>query len=192
MKEQKAYFFCLITSSFLSKGYNMINKIAYKIHANTKRVHFLMMSHRKVISENFSEDSEIWHVSKTCSNRPGLSIAPTPEWSGHVQAKILIILKKRPASPPPKKAFPLICWLIFFWNYKGVMYHVCITFMEKEKSNTHEIAKLSARIFYMIKLFCFICHLLTFIYNNCHFLAPFPKMREKDTICLQKIQNECG
>ena len=44
----------------------------------------------------FSDRSGIWYLSKTCSNRSGLSIAPTPEWFGQLQAKILSILKIDP------------------------------------------------------------------------------------------------
>ena len=44
----------------------------------------------------FSETSGMWHWTRTCSDRSGSSIAPTPARFGHLHKKILVILKKIP------------------------------------------------------------------------------------------------
>ena len=64
----------------------IVSKIAYKSRWKTKNEHFLTTNYRKVVLEIFSGTSGISYCSKTCSSRPGLSIAPTPDRFGHVQA----------------------------------------------------------------------------------------------------------
>ena len=64
----------------------IVSKIAYKSLKTTKNSHFLRTDHRNVVHENLFRGlgDIISYVSKTCSNRSGLSIAPTPERFGLV------------------------------------------------------------------------------------------------------------
>ena len=71
-----------------------VSKIAYKSRWKTKNEHFLTTNYRKVVLEIFSGTSGISHCSNSCSNRPGLSIKPTPDRFEHVQAKIDTIEKQ--------------------------------------------------------------------------------------------------
>ena len=84
----------------------IVSKIAYKSRWKTKNEHFLTKNFRKVVLEFFSGTSGISYCSKTCSSRPGISIAPTPDRFGHVQAikdTIEKIGSWRSFRSPPKK-----------------------------------------------------------------------------------------
>ena len=84
----------------------IVSKIACKSLYNTKNEHFLTAYHQKVVREIFSGASGMSYRSKTCSNQSGLSIAATPNWFGHVQAKNGTIEKRwitYPVQVPLKK-----------------------------------------------------------------------------------------
>ena len=68
---------------------------------------------RKVVLEIFSGTSGISYCSKTCSSRPGLSIAPTPDLFGHVQAKEDTIKKRGLPQNPLKTKGHLLTFFIF-------------------------------------------------------------------------------
>ena len=95
----------------------------------------------KSCSKFFSGTSGISYCSKTCSNRPGLSIAPTPDRFGHVQA-IKDTIKKsgswwlqNPLLKRTHKCWPtFFCWkiwhLIFLYPCRTLFYHSYNTFYD--------------------------------------------------------------
>ena len=103
MKKWRAYFFCVITLSFLLLVKVIISKIAYKSLINTKKVHFLRTGHRNVVRENF-----FWGFGDMTSIKnlfkPIRVINRTNSWGIWTRASEDIDdLKKRPATLPPKK-----------------------------------------------------------------------------------------
>ena len=98
----------------------IVRKIAYKNRWKTKNEHFLTRNYRKVVLEIFSETLGISYCSKTCSNRPGLSSAPTADRFGHVEAiKDTIKEKWIPAAPEaPLKKKRTNIEIFFAWEVK--------------------------------------------------------------------------
>ena len=85
----KACTICLIAQSGLGQ-FELIHQSYQKIF-------------KMVISKGVSVVKP-WDGSKTCSNGSGLSIAPTPDRFGDVQAKILITFQNGPHPPKNKNS----------------------------------------------------------------------------------------
>ena len=84
----------------------MIARKKYALRFSIQPLDFSLETRKdslNVVRENFSETSGMQRWSKTCSNRSGLSIAPTPDRFGHLHVKILTMLQKIPENLPLKK-----------------------------------------------------------------------------------------
>ena len=103
MKKWMAYFFRVITLSFLLIVKVIVSKIAYKSLITTKNIHFLRTDHQNVVHENFFRDfGDIICIKNLF--RPIRVINRTNSWAIWTRiGEDINHFSKWPATPPPTK-----------------------------------------------------------------------------------------